>query len=102
MSVRAQWFSADLAVDTADPFAEEDPVTVGVPVDLDVAQGRRLVELLEREETLASGGLTCKLKDRVDTCCHACPKQGVKGQLCEVGLAQERLIGEMAVRSYGA
>lgn len=101
MSVRAQWFSPGL-VDEGDPFADEDPVETGVPVDLAGPLSRRLVDLLETEELLRDEGLTCKLKDRQDTCCHACPKRGVKGELCEVGIEQEKIVGELAVMSFGA
>lgn len=110
MAVKAQWFVPPLAADEEDPFADEpdeDVTRTGVPIDLSDGPARlerQLVALLADEEALRERGVTCPVKDRADTCCHACPLRGARRaprELCNVGLAQERIVGHLAVRHAG-
>jgi hypothetical protein len=100
--VRANWFVDDLNVATDDPFLG-DPEEDGQPIELggDLARlGRRLVELAHQEQTLATAGVTCPIKDRPDTCCSACPVRGsdeALSSLCDVGQEQERVCTRLAV-----
>lgn len=102
MGVKAQWFVPDLA-SGGDPFDDdEEPIDVtsaGVRIDLRDDPDTlfaRLSELLDAESRLYNAGRTCQIKDMADTCCHACPYQGVKGELCHVGLEQEQVLTRMA------
>lgn len=101
MAVKTEWFVPDLVGDDEDPF--EGPVDVteaGIPIDLEDDPDdlfRRLVDLLGREGTLWNRGLRCRVKSRSDSTCHACPFQGRKGELCNIGLEQERVLTRMAV-----
>lgn len=101
MSVKTEWFVPDLVGDDdEDPL--EGPVDVaeaGIPIDLEDADELfpRLVDLLGRESTLWGRGQRCRVKARADSTCHACPFQGRKGELCNIGLEQERVLTEMAV-----
>lgn len=101
MAVKAQWFVPDLVGDDGDPLEGGVDVTAaGVELDLRDDPDRLyrvLASTLEREQALYDRGVTCKIKDKHDTVCHACPYQGVKGALCELGLEQERLVTQMAV-----
>lgn len=106
MGVRADWHLDELALgEEPDLFAA--PIEeVGERIDLlDPAASLyvRLGELLSRENNLFNGGVTCPIKDRPDTSCHACPvsKAHDKGDplsvLCRVGREQEVVLTEMAV-----
>jgi hypothetical protein len=109
MTARANWFTAepvDLG-DELDPFSI--PVQeIGQRIDLRdprAALEIRLRELLYREAALFNAGVTCAIKDRPDTTCHACPvskahdpKQAL-GALCRVGREQEVALTELAVLS---
>lgn len=101
MAVKTQWFVPDLVGDDGDPLEGNVDVTeVGVKLDLRDDPERLfrvLASTLEREQALYDRGLSCKVKELPDTVCHACPYQGVKGVLCELGLEQERLVTQMAV-----
>lgn len=65
----------------------------------------RLDSLLKWEERYFNNGITCAIKDRPDTSCHACPLY--KGDdvdspyrgLCRVGREQERVLTAMACRA---
>lgn len=108
MATKANWHTdelAELAEWSEDPF--EQPIEeVGTPIDLGDSQARlnvELVELLRRETNLDRVGITCAIKDRADTTCHACPvseaSRNVKplGALCRLGREQERVLTELAV-----
>lgn len=108
MTTRANWHTAELAELTdwpEDPF--EAPIEeVGTPIDLGSPEARlnvELVELLRRENNLDQAGITCAIKDRPDTTCHACPvseaarREKPIGSLCRLGREQERVLTELAV-----
>lgn len=109
MSTRANWFvEAAASLDgTDDPFAA--PIEeIGERIDLrdpQAALSLRLGELLEREGRLFNSGVSCPIKDRPDTSCHACPvsrahdREGALGVLCRLGREQERVVTEMAVHT---
>jgi hypothetical protein len=93
-------------VDDGDPLeAAVDVEEQGIPIDLRDERDelhRRLAALLDRENTLWNRGLRCGVKQRADSCCHACPFQGRKGELCNVGLEEERVLTRMAVAAQVA
>jgi hypothetical protein len=102
---RAQWFTETLVIDDElDPFAA--PIEeVGERVDLrdpQAADELRLHELLRREGVLFANGVSCPIKDRPDTTCHACPvsrahdKEAELGALCRVGREQESVLTRLA------
>jgi hypothetical protein len=107
MSARANWFveQAQAADDPDDPWAlpiEE----IGERIDLRdprAALELRLRELLLREGHLFERGVTCAIKEKPDTCCHACPVSKAHdpaealAALCRVGREQERTCTELAV-----
>lgn len=101
MSVRANWFLDELVVEEQPPVEE-----VGQPIDLlhgDARLNRRLVELVAEEGRLYDRGVTCAIKDRPDTACSACPVfvhagEGALGQLCALGVEQERTATTLAVQ----
>lgn len=98
MSVRANWFLADLVGEESGAAVEE----VGDPINLDgpASLNRRLIELVAEENRLWTGGLTCPIKDRPDTCCSACPvrERGTpRARLCSLGIAQEQALTALAV-----
>lgn len=106
MSTRANWFTDGVATigDEPDPFAV--PIEeIGEEIDLRSPTARlelRLRELLYREGNLFANGLTCAIKDRGDSTCHACPvsyAHGVEalGALCRIGREQESVSTELAV-----
>lgn len=107
MSTRANWFveKAELLDDEPDPFAM--PVEeVGERIDLRDPQAAlqlRLDELIRRESNLFAREITCPIKDRADTSCHACPvskahdRQDPLGSLCRLGREQEAVLTELAV-----
>lgn len=110
MSARANWHVEAVAGldDELDPFAA--PVEeVGTRIDLSDARGLlqiRLVELITREGRCEEQNITCELKLRNDTCCHACPVSQAHNSeepmsiLCRVGREQEKVMTEMAALSY--
>lgn len=105
MGVRANWFTEEITGDEPAPFAtiapaEERVEDVGVPFDLRdpdlmIADLRGLIRA---EARLFMEGVTCAVKDRVDTSCSACPfahheEEGHPLQaLCQVGRNQERVV----------
>lgn len=108
MATKANWFLAELdGLDTGefgeDPF--EQPIEeVGTPIDLGGEEARlqvELVELMRRESNLYNAEVTCAIKDRPDTCCHACPvsqahsRETPLGVLCRLGRRQERVLSEL-------
>lgn len=108
MTTRANWHTAELAelADWAeDPF--EAPIEeVGAPIDLGGPEARlhiELAELVRREANLDRVGITCPIKDRPDTTCHACPvseaarREKPIGSLCRLGREQERVLTALAV-----
>lgn len=107
MSTRANWFIAQLASldDEPDPF--DAPIEeVGQRIDLRDPKERldmRLRELIERESNLFNKGVTCPIKERSDSCCHACPVSKASEHndalavLCRVGREQEAVLTELAV-----
>lgn len=107
MAVRARWGIEGIAEEAGDPFQERQlSITgdrieeVGDPIDLSdrvAALSKRLIELTEQERNLFSQGVICDIKDRSDTSCNACPARGRYGDLCEIGLQQERVSTEAAV-----
>lgn len=107
MTIRADWH-VEAAVsldDEPDPFSV--PVEeVGKRIDLrdpKAALELRLTELLRREGVLFGKGVTCPIKDRPDTTCHACPisraadREDPHGVLCRLGREQEVAATELAV-----
>lgn len=108
MSVKAHWHQPELALEhelSFDASPEPERVErVGVPVLLTgplAGLNEQLVGTLARESALLEDGVTCAIKDRVDTSCHACPlyrdDSSPLAQLCAVGREQERLCTEIAV-----
>jgi hypothetical protein len=102
VSVRANWFLDELVVEVPAVVVVEE---VGQPIDLhgDPRLNRRLVELVAEEGHLYDRGVTCAIKDRPDTACSACPVAVVDpddphGQLCAVGIEQERVLTTLAVQ----
>lgn len=102
----ANWFvDAEVDVSAPDPFAA--PVQErGTRIDLrepTAALELRLAELIAREGRLFNAGITCAIKDRVDTCCSACPvcvahlREERLSTLCRVGREQEAVCTELAV-----
>lgn len=105
---KANWHVAPVlsgADEEPDPFSM--PIEeVGQRVDLRDPQAGlelRLAELLSREERLFNRGITCAIKDRADTTCHACPvsqahqRHEPLGVLCRIGRDQEIALTELAV-----
>lgn len=107
MAVRARWGLEEIASEQGDPFDERqlsldgDRIEdVGDPIDLSdrvAALSKRLVELTEQERRLFGSGVGCDIKDRGDTSCAACPVQGRYGDLCGIGVQQDRVSTEIAV-----
>ena len=109
MAAKANWFiqAVEGLDDEPDLFAA--PIEeVGERIDLrDPKAGlqMRLEELIQREANLYEHQITCPIKDRNDTTCHACPvsKAGdpdaALGVLCRVGREQETTLTELAVLS---
>ena len=107
MTARANWFveQIEVADDPDDPWAV--PIEeVGKRIDLrdpKAALELRLTELLMREGHLFERGVTCAIKDKRDTCCHACPVSKAHdpnealSALCRIGREQERVCTELAV-----
>lgn len=110
MPVRAHWHQPELALDSELSFDAPAPEPerverVGVPVllagGLLAGLNQQLIGTLARESALLEDGVTCAIKDRADTSCHACPlyrdDDSSLAQLCAIGREQERLCTEIAV-----
>lgn len=107
MSARANWFveAVESLDDEPDPF--KVPIEeVGDRIDLGDPKSRlalRVTELLHREAALDSAGITCAIKARADSTCHACPVSQANdsskplSRLCKVGREQEVVLTELAV-----
>lgn len=106
-AVKAKWHvDLDLlGAGVPDLWAEEVEAT-GLPIDLTTTVARLSAELLKsgkREGYLDRQGITCAIKDRVDTSCWACPlyagenQDDPRGSLCIVGREQERISTRLAV-----
>lgn len=106
MTTRANWFLDELQVEEQpDPFAA--PIEeVGQRIDLRDPHDQlqlRISELLRGESNLFASGITCAIKDRPDTTCHACPVSKVNkpeealSALCKLGRQQEAAMTELAV-----
>jgi hypothetical protein len=107
MRTQADWFTQEAEVaqaDPADPFGM--PVEeVGERIDLRDPKATlelRLRELMTRESNLYNAGLTCPIKDRPDSTCHACPVSQAHedvplATLCRIGRDQEVVLTELAV-----
>ena len=108
MSTRANWFLQQIEdgeIDPDDPF--QMPVEeVGQRIDLRDPRGKlelRLQELMTRESRLYERGVTCPIKDRPDSTCHACPVSQAHDPsvslsvLCRLGREQEVVGTELAV-----
>jgi hypothetical protein len=110
MTARANWFTAEEIElgDEPDPFAV--PIEeVGQRIDLrdpHAALQIRLTELLHREAALFNADVTCTIKDRPDTTCHACPVSKAHDPkqalcvLCKIGREQEIVLTELAVLQW--
>lgn len=110
MSTRAKWYVEELPTldDEPDPFAM--PIEeVGERIDLSDpsgALGLRLRELMRREASLDRMGITCPIKVRPDTTCHACPisrahvPEEAMSHLCKIGREQEHVATEGAVLAH--
>lgn len=106
-ATKANWHVAPAVVgdDEPDPFSM--PVEeIGERVDLRdpaAALELRLIELVRREDRLTGVDVTCPIKDRNDTTCHACPvsqahdRRSALGSLCRIGREQETALTELAV-----
>lgn len=109
MPVRAVWH-APVAVDEYDDVFGERIEEVGVPIVLS-ADGEtaelcvELVTLVQREAQLDEDGVTCPIKDRPGSSCHACPLHRADGsrlaELCWLGREQERLSTLILVHRHG-
>lgn len=106
-AVKARWHVDldQLGAGVPDLWAEEVEAT-GLPIDLTTTVARLSAELLKsgkHEGYLDSAGVTCEIKDRVDTSCWACPlyagdvPDDPRGSLCIVGREQERISTRLAV-----
>lgn len=99
-ATKANWHLPALPVDEGDPLAAPDPIERhGTPISLSDQEARlntQLLELLRAEGDLFDAGLRCEIKDRSDTCCHACPLQN-RGELCDLGRQQEDVCTRMAI-----
>lgn len=107
MNARANWFVEAVAGldDEPDPFSQ--PIEeVGERIDLrDPKAGLqlRLTELISREASLFKHEITCAIKDRTDSTCHACPVSQAANpesdlmMLCRIGREQEMVLTELAV-----
>lgn len=82
---------------------------VGLRIDLRDPKATldlRLAELVRREGSLFNGGVTCGIKERADSTCHACPlsqaheERSALGVLCRIGREQEAVLTELAVLSW--
>jgi len=82
---------------------------VGTPIDLSGEQATLQQELLEHmnaEADLFDLGVSCGIRDRADTCCHACPISqhegaGLAADLCRNGRAIELVVTRLAVIADG-
>jgi hypothetical protein len=103
---KANWFvQPSVSLDEPDPFAV--PIEeVGQRVDLRDPEAKlqlRLAELVHRERNLDVLGITCPIKDRADSTCHACPVSQAHdlsvplAALCLVGREQELVLTDLAV-----
>jgi len=107
VAVRTNWF-ARFDVPAGDPFdepavAEAAIEKVGTPIAVDgefAELEERLVNLLDAETDLFNAGVTCDIRDRADTSCHACPVRDC-GELCEVGCDMETVVTLLAVKRRG-
>lgn len=108
MAARANWFVEPPALDDEPDLFAAPIEEIGERLDLrdpDIALQLKLTELLHREASLDAAGVTCAVKARADSSCHACPisqahdRECVLGVLCRIGREQERVATEMAVRS---
>lgn len=108
MSSRVGWTETHDAIKEsgpADPFA--GPIAeVGVRVDLTNTDELeyRLVDTLRQEGALEEEGITCRVKAKADTSCHACPiaeahLQTPLSVLCRIGRTQELLCTQLAVNA---
>lgn len=113
-AARARWGLDALEVQTDDdPFGPAIPAgpsaaavsvdveAVGLPIELADDLAPRLVALLKEEGELLQQGVTCAIKDRDETSCHACPLRGHQAfpasRLCVLGVEQERVFTHLAV-----
>lgn len=102
MQTKANWFVDDVVDDDTDPFAErvEQRAT---PVNLRASSPDlyvELVALVQRDAALYEAGVRCGIRERKDTCCSACPirnQRADRRELCEIGVAQERIVTTLAV-----
>lgn len=113
MSTKARWGSAS-AVTAApvDPFADlhegarRTPADVGLHATFSNSSRSYLDGLtstIAEVEALAARGVTCEIREKPATSCHACPLSALHRDgdpmqpLCQAGLAFERLSTEMTV-----
>lgn len=113
MTARANWFT-----DTAPQDLDSEPDPFSVPIeevgeridlrDPEAALQLRVRELLTREGRLDEKGVTCPIKNRSDSTCHACPVSAAHdheqplGMLCRIGREQELVLTELVVLSCRA
>lgn len=97
-ATRANWHVPAIVVAAEDPFGDIPVEQTGVAVHLDDVGELELalVELIEQEGQLFNQGVTCAIKDRANTSCHACPLND-KGDLCRVGRDTEKVCTQLAV-----
>lgn len=110
MSVKADWHTPDVALDD-DGWDEPERIErVGTPIELNATGdraelNRELLDTMEREQQLADQGVTCAIKDKRDSSCHACPLFSDDGspdaELCAIGRRQERLCTQIIVSARG-
>lgn len=105
MALRANWHFDAPAPPAGDPFGQMRIEDVGAPIELrddSVELNQRLVALVNRESELFAAGVVCEVKDLPDTACSACPARGSRGELCQVGCEQERILTALAIARRSA
>jgi hypothetical protein len=105
--VQARWGIQNLDLGDEDPW---EAAVEGKPIDVSGDEGTlsaRLAELAAREARLWEQGVRCALKERADSCCHACPvtqlnnPESAISLLCKIGREQERVAMRLAVVLHG-
>lgn len=107
MTAKANWFVQAIEGLDDEPDLFAAPIEeIGERIDLrdpKQALSMRFDELLRREGNLFASGLTCPIKDRSDSTCHACPVSKASdgdaplSVLCRLGREQETCLTELAV-----
>jgi hypothetical protein len=113
MTTRARWRTPGTEIPGGDLLdgvpPPSTPASVGVPIGLrgksDEEEMAEITGLMNREDELASAGVTCRIKDSYDSCCLACPlsqhtnPQDTLSALCRLGREQDRVLTESVARA---